>query len=211
MNGSYDCSPWSYCDSNDGTCKCYRNNEDIFKCDIHGNRYSILTCYCLTLSVKMNTTEVGLCMYNCYHLGKTKFNIEVAYSTLPNNISDLNDAMCGRYNRTGTLCGDCVSSTYLRAYSYDLYCTNCVGDWSNWIKYIVVAYVPLTIFYIVVLLFKINIPSSRLQGYVLFCQIFSSPIILRPLIFLRSQTGTEEMEVFGTLYGIWISLLLCIH
>ena len=35
MNGSYDCSPWSYCDSNDGTCKCYRNNADVFKCDIY--------------------------------------------------------------------------------------------------------------------------------------------------------------------------------
>ena len=155
----------------------------------------------------MNTTEVGLCIYNCYHLGKTNFDTEVAYSTLPNNISDLNDAMCGRYNRTGTLCGDCVSSTYLRAYSYDLYCTNCVGDWSNWIKYIGVAYVPLTIFYIMVLLFKINIPSSCLQGYVLFCQIPSSPIIVRPLIlFLRSQTDTvyyKGMQVFGTLYGIW--------
>ena len=69
------------------------------------------------------------------------------------------------------------------------------------------AYVPLTIFYIVVLLFKINIPSSCLQRYVIFCQIFSSPIILRHLIiFLRSETGTvyyKAIEVFGTLYGIW--------
>ena len=74
------------------------------------------------------------------------------------------------------------------------------------------AYVPLTIFYIVVLLFKINIPSSRLQGYVLFCQIFSSPIILRHLIiFLRSETGTvyyKGIEVFGTLYGISAILII---
>ena len=207
MNGSYDCSPWSYCDNNDGTCKCNRNNADVFKCDTHGNRYSILTCYCLTLSEKMNTTEVGLCIYNCYHLGKTKFDVDVAYITLPNNISDLNDAMCGMYNRTGTLCGDCVSSTYLRAYSYDLSCTNCAGDWSNWIKYIVVAYVPLTIFYIVILVFKINIPSSHLQGYVLFCQILSSPISMRALLIdFGSQTDTilyKAIQVLGTLYGIW--------
>ena len=51
--------------------------------------------------------------------------LPVAYGELPNSTSDLNDAMCGWYNRTGTLCGKCINNTYLHAYSYDISCTSC--------------------------------------------------------------------------------------
>ena len=96
----------------------------------------------------------------------------MAYIKLPNNVSDLNDALCSMYNRTGTLCGSCVNGTYLRAYLYDMSCTECVGDRSNWIKYIVITYVPMTLLYMIVLLFKVNIPSSHLQGYIVFSQSY---------------------------------------
>ena len=131
----------------------------------------------------------------------------MAYIKLPNNASDLNDALCGMYNRTGTLCGSCVNGTYLHAYSYDMSCTECVGDWSNWIKYIVIAYVPMTLLYMIVLLFKVNIPSSHLQGYILFSQIISLSIILRDiLIYMRDysdNTLDKATQIFGTLYEIW--------
>ena len=207
INESIQCPPWSYCDGNHRTCKCYRNNVDIFKCDIYGNRNAILSCYCLTFNEKRNTTYEGLCFYNCYYLYRSKFDSYSPYNVLPNNMSALNDAMCGRYNRTGTLCGKCVSSTYLHAYSYDMSCTDCTGGFSNWIKYFFVVYAPLTLFYMVVLLFKINIPSSHLQGYVLLSQVISSPILLRAiLIYLRDQTDSilyKSTQLLATIHGIW--------
>ena len=155
----------------------------------------------------MNTTNVGVCLYNCYYFGKGSIEHRLTYSKLPDNISDLNGAMCGIYNRMGTLCGKCAIGAYLFAYSYDMSCTDCEGGWYNCIKYIVIAYVPLTVFYMVVLLFKINIPSSHLQGFVLFSQIISSPIIAHDIsLYLRRKTDTilyKGVQIFGTFYGIW--------
>jgi len=204
-SGSEICSRWSYC-NRDRQCQCYRNYNEKFQCDRHGNRLSIRSCYCLTYSETLNTTEVGLCSYNCYHINKFKAGIHPAYFQLPGNVSSLNSAMCGLYNRTGTLCGRCVTDTYLPVYSYVITCETCIGGLSNWIKYITVAYVPLTLFSLVILLLKINILSSKLQGYILFCQIVASPIILRAIII---YTGSMHdllryfIQFFGTLYGIW--------
>ncbi len=155
-------------------------------------------------------------------LGKFESGINLAYSVLPKNPSSLDEAMCGLYNRIGPLCGACAKGMYMRAHSYDLSCRPCRSGIINWIKYILVSYVPLTFFYLVVLLFDINIPSSNLQGYVLFCQIISSPIIVRAVISYLGHDSNSLLlivaQFFGTLYGIWnldffrvMNLDICFH
>ena len=204
LYNSHQCSPWSYCDSSDGTCQCFQNNAKLFMCDASGNRYSIVSCYCLTLNERKNTTEVGLCIYNCNHFGKS---VGSDYKPLPHSVLDLNKATCGLFNRTGSLCGQCKNGTYLRAYSYDMSCTNCVASWSNWIKYFMIAYLPLTFFYFVVLLFQINIPSSSIQGYVFFSQIVSSPFVVRLIfVYLKGNTNSSQLKFIkflGSLFGMW--------
>ena len=204
-NGSGVCSQWSYCDKH-GHCQCYRNRNEKFQCDRHGNRLSIRSCYCLTYSQALNTTLVGLCMYNCYRIRKFRPDVNPLYIRLPGSVSSLNSVMCGHYNRTGTLCGRCVRDTYLPVYSYGITCVACSGGMSNWIKYMAVAYVPLTMFYLVILLLKVNVLSSNLQGYILFCQVVTSPIVLRAV---TAYIGSDNfllhvlLEFFGTLCGIW--------
>ena len=202
-NKSNQCPSWAYCNKTDGTCKCFRKSTDAIICDSEGNRGYILSCYCLTHDAVMNKTEVGLCLYNCDSMQ----NINVDYSILPYNESSLDYAMCGIYNRTGTLCGKCINNTYLQACSYDMSCISCRNSFSNWIKYFMVAYVPLTLFCIAVMMLRISIPSSQIQGYVLFCQILSSPIFVRAiLIYLRVRGNSvpyKMIQLLGTLYGIW--------
>ena len=205
-NQSNQCPSWAYCNKTDGTCKCFRKSTDAIICDSEGNHGFILSCYCLTHDAVMNKIEVGMCLYTCDYMGK---NINVDYySLLPYNESSLDFAMCGIYNRTGTLCGKCINNTYLQAYSYDMSCITCGNSFSNLIKYFIVAYVPLTLFCIAVMILRISIPSSQIQGYVFFCQILSSPIILRNIfIYLRVRGDIAPfkiiMQLFGTLYGIW--------
>ena len=204
-NQSNQCPSWAYCNKTDGTCKCFRKSTDAIICDSEGNHGFILSCYCLTHDAVMNKIEVGLCLYNCDYMGK---NINVDYSLLPYNESSLDYVMCGIYNRTGTLCGKCINNTYLQAYSYDMSCITCGNSFSNLIKYFIVAYVPLTLFCIAVMILRISIPSSQIQGYVFFCQILSSPIFLRNIfIYMRVRGNSAPfkiiMQLFGTLYGIW--------
>ncbi len=82
---------------------------------------------------------------------------------LIDNSSTWNEAMCGVYNRTGTLCGQCVNNTYLPAYSYDMTCRTCGSRLTSLIKYITVAYGLLTLFCVIVVATRLNVPSSQLQ------------------------------------------------
>ncbi len=148
----------------------------------------------------------GNCLYNCKSYSNNYFSLNGAYTTLTRNVTDLNTQMCGRLNRNGTLCSQCVDGMYMRAYSYDMSCTTCSGGWINILKYILVAFVPLTVFYLMILLCRINIPSSRLQGFVIVCQMATSPMILRVYataytISKKSMTYTV-LQVLGTIVGI---------
>ena len=114
--------------------------------------------------------------------------------------------MCKAYSRTGTLCGECLNNTFLRAYSYDMTCHKCDGGSYNWMKYIAVAYLPLTLFCLIVITGRINIPSSQILGYVFFCQVLVSPMFARVLLVIIHKKSTIKIiigQFMGTLYGIW--------
>ena len=80
---------------------------------------------------------------------------------------------CGKYNRDSILCGDCLPGFSPLLYSYDMKCVNCTGQnmTYNWIKYIAVAYVPLTIFFFfVVILSNFNGTSPLFKSYITITQ-----------------------------------------
>ena len=193
-----------YCDNTDGTCTW--KNTDAIILDLEGNHSFVLSCYFLTHNEVMNTTEVGLCLYNCDYMGRSKSDIYLDYSLLPYNDSSLDATMCGKYNRTGTLCGKCINNTFMQVYSYNMSCITCGSSFSNWIKYLIIVYIPLTLFCAVIMMLRINIPSSQIQGYVFFCQILLCPIFARTIfiyLVMRGSNGPFKMiKLFGTLYGI---------
>ena len=166
---------------------------------------SLLTGYCVTIDHETNTLEVGHCIYN-YNTYNS------LYRHVPRNRSALNEFVCGMesdLHRTGTLCGKCQDGYYPLAYSYDMNCVHCPNDKSNWWKFVLAAFLPLTIFYLVILFFKVNVVSSRFQGFLFFSQMISVPILIRALILVRyvskDRNATAHMAVqsLATLYGIW--------
>ncbi len=200
------CPSWSYC-SNNSTCECYDRNYVVL-CSEDMKKGGLLQCHCITWNENTNETEEGNCLYNCKIYSRNYFSLNGTYTTLTRNVTDLNTQMCGRLNRTGTLCSQCVDGMYMRAYySYDMSCTTCSGGWINILKYILVAFVPLTVFYLIILLCRINIPSSRLQGFVIVCQMATSPMILR--VYATAFTINKKpmtytvLQVFSTIVGIW--------
>ena len=202
------CPLWGYCDETSGTCKCFMKSDALI-CDPNGVQNFILVDYCLTISEVSDELELGLCLYNSQSVGDTKFYLDYAYDILPLQTSNLNNEMCGAFNRTGTLCGKCSNNTYLRAYSYDMSCCSCGNRTYSLIMYIIVAYVPLTLFCILVLALQINIPASQLQGYVFFCQILASPVFARSIMFYLGEGELKHSpykigpQLIGTMYGIW--------
>ena len=196
------CSPWVYYD--DGECQCGEAPNQILQCNIETN-LSLLNDNCLTYNNKnKHVTEVGRCIF-------TNIKSNSPYTVLPRSLSELDDFMCGKlFNRTGTLCGKCKDGNYPLVYSFDMNCIQCPNGKANWWKYLLAAYLPLTIFYLVVLLFKINAASSSQHPFVFYAQMVSAPVSGRIILMYLKNQQTSQMATrwFGMLYGIW-NLVQC--
>ena len=197
------CPSWSYCNST-GNCQCYQHNY-VISCDHTEDRGGILTCHCLTFNDFTKQTEEGGCPYNCRFYHRSYFGLNQLYTTLPKDVVELNEGMCGKYRRTGTLCGKCIDNTYVRAYSYNMTCIPCEKGWEDVLKYCAVAFLPLSFFYILVLLLSINLHSSELQGTVLINQFLSLPLVVRLTILASKQNSPlyRAFQLLEVFYGIW--------
>ena len=202
-NEATSCPTWTYCNETAGICECSKQSN-ILICGPDGKENYALRCYCLT-SNKDNMVEYGPCIYNCKLIKRADHTKYISYTKIPDNVHDLNSAMCKAYSRTGTLCGKCLSDTFLRAYSYDMSCHKCDSGLYNWMKYIAVAYLPLTLFCLIVIAGRINIPSSQILGYVFFCQILAIAMFARAFLLVTHKRSKEKIigQFVGTLYGIW--------
>ena len=151
---------WTY-DSN-GTCQCGSSIHDAVSCN--KNQVSILSCKCMTDDEK-DGVLVGSCPYGCGLSNDSSSWKQHVYHPLPMNVSRLNDAMCGQLNRDGRLCSKCKEGFSPLVYSYDLNCIKCTNSKYNWLKFTAAAFIPLTIFYFIVILFRINATNPYPVSY----------------------------------------------
>ncbi len=203
-DGASSCPPWMYCDN--GTCRCGEIPHTIIRCDDNWpGKVSVLDCYCLTYNEEKDTNEVGHCLFNCAREddhNDTTMITDPIYHVLPDNVSKLNDFMCGRFNREGTLCGKCKDTFYPIVYSFDMKCIKCGNLGINGLKYILVSFVPLTLFCFIILFFKISVNSSHLHGFILFCQVISMPVMARTLL-LQAKKRSKILKFFLSMFGFW--------
>ena len=173
------------------TCREIAAPYGIISC-INGN-LSVLDCYCATYNMSEEVL-VGACIFNC---GSRKI-IDPLYHSIPNEV-------CSSLNRTGALCGKCYEDRFVSAYSFDLHCMPCYNVVRNWFRYIMAAYLPLTLFYLIVLFFKVNVVSGYLHPVAFFSQGIVAPPLAR-LILRSVQTNRSLLQfikLFGSFYGIW--------
>ena len=159
----------------------------------------VLDCYCMTYSENSAGYVVSLCYYGCCLSG--------TYYSIPSqlNATELNTFLCGDYHRDGQLCGKCKHGFAPSVYSYSLACVECSNYTMNWIKYIAVAFLPLTLFLGVIVVFRLGVTSGLFNGFVLITQFYSMPQQLR---YLTSSTLASPAQVVGgktlsSLYGCW--------
>ena len=117
------------------------------------------------------TYSVGYCPLT---LGNWENITNRLYSELPSDPDMLNATMCGPYNREGYLCGKCIDGYGLPVYSHDLKCVNC-SEFSTGVSivmYIIIQFVPITLFFVCAVVFHLKITSGPLLGYFIFCQMY---------------------------------------
>ncbi len=195
------CPVWAKC--NNTQCECKESVNDLRT--VHCNKdlqLSVIRCHCVTFDNSTGELVEGNCMENCEN-GYSKSE----YLPLPLNVSQLNQFICEeRWNRTGRLCGQCLPGYSPLAYSYDMRCVKCPEGNRNIWKYILVAFGPLTVFYIVVLMLKINATSSFLCGFVIYSQLLACPTDVRIITTLTRHVSPflkYMMNLLIDMYSIW--------
>ena len=195
------CSPWTICKNN--TCICRETNKTSFvECSSKNLQLKSKKCYCVTYDNQTKEIQVGSCIEGCTN-ATSKPGV---YYYLPTDPTKINTFMCEeRWNRTGRLCGTCLPGYAPLAYSYDMRCIKCPQGIGNVWKYILVAYGPLTLFYFIVLFFKINATASHLHGFLYYSQVISVPAFAR-LTYL-SVAGNIKLSaafhIIAPIYSIW--------
>ena len=182
----------------DGKCECGRDLGGIVQSDPETKELSVLDCYCIT-STADGIAVVGSCFFNCVNV--THKNKDPLYHPAPSD--------CWTVNREGALCGKCRDGFAIPAYSYNLTCMKCDSDHQNWWLYVTYAFVPLSFFIIIILIFRINVVAPKLYVFVFAAQNIVTPMNLRILVAKTAPLqGTTTLASFvvsflATVYGIW--------
>ena len=189
---------WFVWDSKTTSCECGDDVSGVVHCETATEELSVLDCHCLTLDYTAQGQPLpvaGNCIFNC----DNDTHVDLMYHNAPTD--------CASLNRQGTLCGQCMDGYAVPAYSYDLKCIKCNRELQNWGHYILFAFVPLTIFIVIILVCRINVLSPKLNMFVVFAQVISTPICLRIILYILSQTKSKSVSIsiktILTLYGIW--------
>ena len=178
-----------------GACHCGSTVHGVVTCNEQTKEVMVLDCYCMT-NDSTNQTVVGACLYNCLNLSNTVQYQQIIYHQAPSN--------CTYLHRNRTLCGECENDYFPSAYSYDMDCIKCTSY--NWWTYIAVAYLPLTIFIAIILVFRISVVSPKLHAFVTFAQIVALPanvhFIIRGAKFTNHFLAVVAIT-YISVYDIW--------
>ena len=201
------CPTWFYHPHQiDTECECGSDLNGIVRCDNATMEVSILDTFCMTpFSDRNDMLVVG----ECFISERDSFLPEFRdYLQLPPNASEVEKVLCYHLHRKGRLCGECRENFYMPTYSYNGFkCVPCTSSLIvSLLKYIGVAYIPLTVFFLLIFFFRINTFSPKLNCVVVICQIITSPIFLRGFVNHKSHGNTffnYYVQILATVYGIW--------
>ena len=153
------------------SCKCSESEskyEGISSCE--GNMYRSLLVRGFWIGwCKNHTICTGRCPHGyCFYNGSTSERIE-----LPSSMTNLDSFLCGKY-RTGVLCNKCTngSSVHYHSHSYQCY-PNSLCSYGI-LFYLSSEIVPLTIVFLLVMIFNVSLTSGAVNGFVLFAQVADS-------------------------------------
>ena len=113
---------------------------------------------------------------------------------LPENLSDLDDVMCGPFNRGGVLCSSCRPGYGIAVYSFGYPCAKC-GDSRSLFAflYVLLELVPITVFYAIVVVFRVRATSPPLAGLVFFSHIILNTTRFRVFIYTGLLFSTPKL------------------
>ena len=199
------CPTWFYYSNTTGhaECECGQLFSGKIQCNKQEKMVEIRAGFCASRAdIEDGLYYAGDCLF-----GHTSNMTNRVFSELPTNPDQLNEAMCGPYNRRGLLCGRCIDGYGPAVYSLDRRCVNCssLSVVSAISLYLFLEFFPITVFFLIVVLFRLNITGGPMLGYVLFCQWVMTYLQEYPYLYeyILSRTSPPLQVLF------YITLALC--
>ena len=168
-DSNYTCPTWFYFSNITQRCECGISIGGV-NCYQQAMEVVIWFEHCATYSGQEGVFYAGQCSYSY------KFNhSNKLYSRLPADPDLLNEAMCGPYNRKGLLCGECIDGYGPGVYTLDRKCVDCskFSMSSAICLYLLVEFVPVLLLFLCLTIFRLDLTSCPMLGYVMFSQIMS--------------------------------------
>ena len=162
------CPPWFIPqeiagDNTTVECSCGPQTHGVI-CDPKTCNTSLHIQYCMSYNPVTRTQVVGFCLFE---------SMLERIIDLPPNVSEMNDFMCGHFNREGQLCGTCKKG-YGPALFTDYECAECSTKNYDWALYLLLEFLPITVFYLVIVTFQISATSGPLNVFIFSAQVVAS-------------------------------------
>ena len=199
------CPTWTICNPQNSTCKCGVDLSHIVYCIEDGceAQVAVLYGFCMTLNKDQTKVVVGSCPYNIVRKILSHYWL---YLKVPNRTSHMDGRICGYTKRTGQLCGQCANGTSPPVYSYYPQCVDCPAGTNNWAKYLAVALLPTTLFFLGAVVIKFQATSPHMNAFIFLCQVLSSPPILRAFekSYFKHHNAQNYIQIaYATYLSIW--------
>lgn len=153
----------------------------------YGNEENLLTGYC----------PRGYCSTNNDKHSEEEYK-------LPKNtsIEALNELICGK-NRKGILCGKCIENYTSFYHSRRYACKEARLCNLGWLFYILSEIVPITLVFIVIILFNINLTTGAFNAFLFFAQV-SDTMLITANGFIHFPPKTYYfLHIIKSIYGMF--------
>ena len=203
-----DCPPWFYFDRKTQSCQCLA----YYSATCFNNKAYLRVSFCATLDTQTEVLSLGVCPYQGFSIVSYEGHW---YTPLPDNASELNDYMCGPLNRKGRLCTECKDGYGLGTTSVGFQyfeCTECAGAWYGVPLFLFLEMFPLTVLYLIILLFQVNITSGSITCFIFYSQLVvialdrvfgGDDLQVSDVIYATSEYSKWFFTVIVTLYDVW--------
>ena len=171
-----ECPVWFKRNEN-GSCECGSELGGEIRCDPYKQVVSIMVGYCMSFDNSSQELLFGFNNDQCFD-PKVHSEFSALYNDLPTDTAKLRE-LCLDRKRRGLLCGECMDKCGPSFNSLTLRCLEC-----NAVHAILMCLLILfliTVFYVIVLMFRLNFTSGPMLGYTIFCHM--------SIAVLRSHVG----------------------
>ena len=141
-----------------------------------GNYHGFIRCLERFRSrLEIQGTWIGFYKNGTLVAGKSPYTYTVN-ATLPQNPALLDSQLCQPSHRQGVLCGKCISGYAPSMNSESFECVKCTGTKAKlgWLLFIATKFVPLTILFVILIVFNISLTSGPANAFIFYSQIITT-------------------------------------